>query len=45
VADSCITVGVLVLALGVWYQDRREKKAKEALENESNSEPLDQIKP
>lgn len=26
VADSCITVGVIVLLLGVWIQDRREKK-------------------
>lgn len=25
VADSCITVGVIVLLLGVWIQDRREK--------------------
>lgn len=26
VADSCITVGVIVLLLGVWIQDHREKK-------------------
>jgi signal peptidase II len=30
VADSCITVGVFVLILGVWLQERREKAEKEA---------------
>jgi signal peptidase II len=30
IADSSITVGVAVLLLGIWLQDRREKK--EALE-------------
>jgi len=30
VADSAITVGVIVLILGVWLQERREKKAREA---------------
>jgi len=45
VADSCITVGVVVLAMGVWLQDRREKKEKAAQELEPNSEPLDQNKP
>jgi signal peptidase II len=28
VADSCITVGVGVLLLGVWLQEKREKKLK-----------------
>lgn len=32
VADSCITVGVGVLLIGVWLQDRREKKQKKELE-------------
>lgn len=26
VADSCITVGVFILLIGVWVQERREKK-------------------
>jgi signal peptidase II len=37
VADSCITVGVAVLILSVWLQERREKAAKAAAEQaESN---------
>jgi signal peptidase II len=28
IADSSITIGVLVLILGVWLQERREKQAK-----------------
>jgi signal peptidase II len=28
VADSCITVGVFILLIGVWVQERREKKQK-----------------
>jgi len=28
VADACITVGVLVLLIGIWMQDRREKQMK-----------------
>jgi signal peptidase II len=28
VADSCITVGVIILVLGVWITERREAKAK-----------------
>lgn len=45
VADSCITVGVAVLVIGVWLQDRRERKLK-ATQNETgpDSEPLDQSK-
>lgn len=31
VADSCITVGVVVLLIGVWMQDRREKAQKASL--------------
>jgi signal peptidase II len=30
VADSCITIGVIVLLLGVWFQENREKKLKKA---------------
>jgi signal peptidase II len=31
VADSCITVGVGVLILGVWLQERRKKKTEVVL--------------
>ena len=31
VADSSITIGVVVLLLGFWLQDRKEKQAKKAL--------------
>lgn len=37
VADSCITIGVIVLLIGVWYKEAQEKKrkaAEAALENE-----------
>ena len=30
VADSSITVGVIVMLLGVWIQEKRDKKAREA---------------
>lgn len=30
VADSCITVGVSILILGVWLMERRQKKAKQS---------------
>lgn len=29
VADSCITVGVIVMILGFWYMERKEKKMRE----------------
>ena len=32
VADSCITVGVIVLVIGVWITERREAKAKKNTE-------------
>jgi signal peptidase II len=32
VADSCITVGVIILVLGVWLQERRDKAEKLAAE-------------
>ncbi len=32
VADSSITVGVLILLLAVWWQDRKEKQEKTAVE-------------
>lgn len=45
VADSCITVGVAVLVIGVWLQDQREKKIKEAQgAGEPNSGSGDQAK-
>lgn len=34
VADSCITVGVFVLLLGVWIQEKREKKANLTIETD-----------
>jgi signal peptidase II len=37
VADSCITVGVFVLLLGVWLQDRREKKEAKSKSDEGSS--------
>lgn len=36
VADSCITVGVGVLMLGVWLQEEREKKLKAAASAEDS---------
>jgi signal peptidase II len=27
VADACITIGVVILIIGVWWKDRQEKKA------------------
>jgi signal peptidase II len=32
VADSCITVGVIVLVIGVWITERREARAKKNTE-------------
>jgi len=32
VADSCITVGVIILVIGVWITERREAKAKKQTE-------------
>jgi signal peptidase II len=32
VADSCITVGVIVLVIGVWITERREARAKKNIE-------------
>jgi signal peptidase II len=39
VADSSITVGVIILLIAVWWQDRKEKKEQSA---ESSQEPLNQ---
>ena len=38
IADACITVGVIILLLGVWLQEKREKngKAKTTQEQEDN---------
>jgi signal peptidase II len=41
VADSCITVGVGVLILGVWLQERRKKKAEAAQLVESDLQNKD----
>jgi signal peptidase II len=38
VADSSITVGVGILLLGMWFQDRREKQAARAEEEHKNVE-------
>lgn len=44
IADSCITVGVIVLLIGVWVQERREKKSSTMLNGEtvSQSEEINQ---
>ena len=38
VADSSITVGVIVLLLGVWYKEQQEKKKAELQANQVNNE-------
>ncbi|MBI9045453.1 MAG: signal peptidase II [Anaerolineaceae bacterium] len=40
IADSSITVGVGVLILGVWLQERRESKKKKEIEEQDLSDPL-----
>ena len=42
VADSCITLGVGVLLIGVWLQEKREKKQKEAILDENTPDSMDQ---
>ncbi len=37
VADACITVGVVVLLIGVWLEDKREKAAKKLAETSETS--------
>lgn len=39
VADSSITVGVIVLILGVWLQERREKKEREKTAQSDSQDP------
>jgi len=34
VADSCITVGVFILLMGVWVQEKREKASKAEIEQD-----------
>jgi signal peptidase II len=41
IADSAITVGVIVLILGVWIQDRREKARTESASQEASADPND----
>jgi signal peptidase II len=43
VADSSVSIGVAVLILGVWIQDRRQKK--DELLKQSQSEPIDKDRP
>lgn len=44
VADSCITVGVGILLIGVWMQDKRERQKKsESIVIDPGSEPVDRI--
>ena len=46
VADSCITVGVAILLLGVWIQDRRERKDKiQNAQVDQTAEPVDRTNP
>lgn len=42
VADACITVGVFVLLLGVYIQDKREKAAKQLSESNDSIDHTDQ---
>ena len=42
VADACITVGVLVLLLGVYFQDKREKASKQLAESPKSLDHSDQ---
>lgn len=41
VADSSITVGVMVLLLGLWLKDRAEKRSKQSAESGDQSKPAD----
>lgn len=43
IADSSITIGVIVLILGVWLQERREKSARNALSSSERDEPGERI--
>ena len=38
VADSCITVGVIVMILGFWYMERKEKKLREQQQTSGQTE-------
>lgn len=40
VADACITVGTIILVLGIWYKERAQEKASETPDAESSSEPI-----
>lgn len=40
IADSCITVGVVILIIGVWIQEKREKKL--ANEKQDSDGPVDE---
>src|SRR5512134_3375608 len=39
IADSSITVGVIVLLLGVWWQERAERAKKEKMQAASSDQP------
>ncbi|MEN4011168.1 MAG: signal peptidase II [Chloroflexota bacterium] len=43
VADSSITIGVVVLIVGVWLQERREKQARQAADANEIHEPVDRV--
>lgn len=40
VADACITVGTMILILGIWYKERKQEKSTLSPDAESSSEPV-----
>lgn len=45
VADACITVGTIILIVGIWYKERTQEKASLTLEAESPTEPVSEKLP
>jgi signal peptidase II len=45
VADLCITLGAIVLIVGVWYRDRQEASTAEQTEPDLSLEPEQEISP
>lgn len=43
IADSSITIGVIVLILGVWLQEQREKKARRAPATSEQNDTSEQV--
>jgi signal peptidase II len=40
VADACITVGTMILILGIWYKERKQEMSTLSPDAESSSEPV-----